>query len=52
MTSKQKVFEVISFNKVLDVPYHLDFTPPVRKRLMEYYKTDDLERSVFYYQQR
>lgn len=46
MTKKQKVFDVINFQKTLDIPYHLDFTPPVRKMLMKYYKTDDLERAI------
>lgn len=46
MTKKQKVFDAISFHKTLDIPYHLDFTLPVRKMLIEYYKTEDLERAV------
>lgn len=46
MTNKQRVFEAINFHKTSNIPYHLDFTPPVRKMLIDYYKTDDLERSV------
>jgi len=46
LAKKDVVIKAILHNKTSVIPYHLDFTPPVRKMLTEYYKTDDIDKAV------
>jgi uroporphyrinogen decarboxylase len=46
MTKKEIVTKSIQFGETPSIPYHMDFTPPVRDMLRQYYKTDDLDRAI------
>jgi len=46
LTKKQIVIEAIQHNKTPDIPYHIDFTPPVRKMLQDYYGIEDVDVAV------
>jgi len=46
MTKKETVIEAIRLRETLGIPYHIDFTPPVRKMLEEYYDTEDVDAAV------
>lgn len=46
MGKKKIVKECISHKNVCEIPYHLDFTPIMMRKMKEYFKTDDLERSL------
>lgn len=46
MTRKELVKEAIWLRETPSIPYHLDFTPPVRRMLSKYYKTENLDKSV------
>ena len=46
MTKKEAVIEAIQLRETSSVPYHMDFTPPVRQILKERYDTEDVDRAV------
>ncbi len=46
MTKKETVIEAIRLRETPCVPYHMDFTPPVRRMLEEYYNTEDVDNAV------
>jgi uroporphyrinogen decarboxylase len=46
VTKKETVIEAIRLRQTPSVPYHMDFTPPVRRMLEEYYDTEDVDRAV------
>ncbi len=46
MTKKETVIEAIQLRETPNVPYHMDFTPPAREMLKEYYDTEDVDRAV------
>ena len=46
MTKKEIVIEAIQHREASCIPYHIDFTPPVREMLREYYGTEDIDRAV------
>jgi uroporphyrinogen decarboxylase len=46
MTKKETVIEAIRLRETPSIPYHIDFTPPVRKMLEEYYSTEDVDMAV------
>lgn len=45
-TKKETVIEATQLRETPSVPYHIDFTPPVRRMLQEYYDTEDVDRAV------
>jgi len=45
-TKRRIVIESLNFNETASIPYHLDFTPPVRKMLSRHFNTDDLDKAV------
>ncbi|MFC1716140.1 uroporphyrinogen decarboxylase family protein [Candidatus Poribacteria bacterium] len=46
MTKKETVINAIQLKDTPHVPYHMDFTPPVRRMLQEHYGADDVDRAV------
>jgi len=46
MTKKETVIEAIQLKETPSVPYHMDFTPPARDMLKQYYNTQDIDRAV------
>jgi len=46
VTKKETVIETIQLKETPSVPYHIDFTPPVRKMLEGYYDTEDVDTAV------
>jgi uroporphyrinogen decarboxylase len=47
MSENQKwIRETLSHKYTANVPYHFDFTPPARKKLVKHYGTEDLEDLV------
>lgn len=41
--NKKWIKDTIAHNNNFKVPYHFDFTPPVRMKLEEYYKSNEIE---------
>ena len=46
MTKKETVIKAIQLEETSEVPYHLDFTPPVCNMLNKYYNTENVDRAV------
>ncbi|MBD3183689.1 hypothetical protein GF312_15475 [Candidatus Poribacteria bacterium] len=46
MIKKEIVKNTLAFKESKVTPYHLDFTPPVKKMLIEYYGTEDLDTAT------
>jgi uroporphyrinogen decarboxylase len=46
MTKKETVIEAIQLKETPSVPYHMDFAPPARDMLKQYYNTQDIDRAV------
>jgi len=46
MTKKEIVKSAIQHTETPNVPYHLDFTPPVKAMLQEHYRCDDVDAAI------
>ena len=46
MTGKEAVAKAIAHEEADRVPRHIDVTPPVRRQLMEHFRTDDLATAM------
>jgi len=46
MTKKKIVKLTIQHTETPNVPYHLDFTPPVKAMLQEYYRCEDVDAAI------
>jgi len=46
MTKKETVIQAIRHRETPCVPYHMDFTPPVREMLAEHYNAEDVDSAV------
>ncbi len=43
LSDRDWIYSTVSHKDTGRVPYHFDFTPPARKKLSEYYGSDDIE---------
>jgi uroporphyrinogen decarboxylase len=43
LSDKEWIHNTVSHKEIGRVPYHFDFTPPARKKMEEYYGSDDIE---------
>lgn len=46
MNHKEWIFKIISHQEMDRVPYHFDFTPPARKKLVDYFNTTEIENFI------
>ena len=46
MTKKETVIRAIQLQETQSIPYHLDFTSPVRRMLAEYYNSEEVDLAV------
>lgn len=46
LSLKEWIYNTLSHIETEKIPYHFDFTPPARKKLIEYFGSEDIENVI------